>query len=160
MASSTRGRGIRGTCGHGCGRDSRKCDHCGRSNHTSDKCWDKFRRPPLTHIASSELSTLDSPSTGSSFQIVTIPPAEYDQFLQMRATQFIATASHVTTSGTHALLAFRDNDWIIHSGASSHMTGTRDLFTCLSQLSDINSVFIADGRSCPVAGEGAVHASS
>ena len=58
------------------------------------------------------------------------------------------------------MLASKDNDWIIDLRASSHMTGTRDLFTHLSQLSDINSVSIADGRSCPIAGEGAVHASS
>ena len=40
------------------------------------------------------------------------------------------------------------------------MTGTQDLFTPISQLSNINSVSIADGRSCQVVGEGAVHASS
>ena len=40
------------------------------------------------------------------------------------------------------------------------MTGTQNLFTDLSQLSDISSVSITDGRTCPVAREGAVHASS
>ena len=91
---------------------------------------------------------------------MTIPQAEYDQFLQMQVTQSTTTVSHITISGTHVLLASQDSDWIIDSGASSHMTGTRDLFTRLSQLSDINSISIADVRSCPVAGEGAVHISS
>ena len=63
MVSSTRGRG-RGSRGHGCGRDVRKCDHCGRNNHTLDKCWDKFGRPPLAHLVSSESLAPDStPST-------------------------------------------------------------------------------------------------
>ena len=89
-----------------------------------------------------------------------ISQAKYDQFLRMRATQSTVTASHAITSGTNALLASRDSDWIIDSGVSSHMTGTRDLFTRISQLSDISSVSIVDSRTCPVAAEGAVHASS
>ena len=40
------------------------------------------------------------------------------------------------------------------------MPGTKNLFTCLSHLSDIRLVAIADGRSCPVSGEGVVQASS
>ena len=47
MVTSTRGHGH----GRGRGRSSggergtRKCDHCGRINYTSDRCWDKFGRP-------------------------------------------------------------------------------------------------------------------
>ena len=40
------------------------------------------------------------------------------------------------------------------------MSCTKSLFTNLSHLSDIRSVAIADGRSCPVSGEGVVQASS
>ena len=40
------------------------------------------------------------------------------------------------------------------------MSGTHDLFTRLSQLSDIRSVFIADGCTCLVSGECVVKASS
>ena len=43
IASTTRGRGHgRSTGGR---RGGRRCDHYGRNNHTSDKCWDKFNRP-------------------------------------------------------------------------------------------------------------------
>ena len=66
MAASTRGRGTRGTHRRGRGRDDRKCDHCGRSNYTSDRCWDKFERPPLAHLASCESSAFDSLSLGLS----------------------------------------------------------------------------------------------
>lgn len=27
-------------------RDRLKCEHCGRSRHTNDQCWDLYRRPP------------------------------------------------------------------------------------------------------------------
>lgn len=50
--SSTKGRGHgrgRGrTSRGGCG--SRKCDYCRRSNHTSNKCWDKFGKPEWTRL--------------------------------------------------------------------------------------------------------------
>ena len=26
-------------------KEPRQCNHCGRSNHISEKCWEKFRRP-------------------------------------------------------------------------------------------------------------------
>ena len=40
------------------------------------------------------------------------------------------------------------------------MSGTKYLFTSLSQLSDNRSVAIADGQSCSVSGEGVVQATS
>ena len=66
----------------------------------------------------------------------------------------------MTTLDTNAFLASQDSDRIIDSGASSHMIGIRDLFTRLTKLSDIRSVAIADGRSCSMAGERVLHASS
>ena len=63
----------------------------------------------------------------------------------MRATQSIVTASHAATSGTNALLASQNSDWIIDSVVSFHMYGTQ------------NSVSITDGRTCLVAGEGVIH---
>ena len=69
-------------------------------------------------------------------------------------------ASHAiaSTSGISGLLAFRDSSWIIDSGASSHMTGSRDLYSRISQ--DIRSVSIADGRTCRVSGQGTIRATS
>ena len=58
------------------------------------------------------------------------------------------------------LLNSSSNSWIIDSRASLHMSGTRNLFTGLSSLSDIKNVSIANGHHCSVSREGVVDASS
>ena len=72
-------------------------------------------------------------------QTITISKIDYERFLQLHATD---TASHASTSGTRALLASRDSSWIIDSEASSYMWGARDLFTRLSNLSNIHFIAI------------------
>ena len=71
-------------------------------------------------------------------------------------------ASHATapTSGISGLLASRDSSWIIDSGASSYMTDSRELYSHISQLPDIRSVSIADGRTCRVSGQDTIRATS
>ena len=59
-----------------------------------------------------------------------------------------------------AMLASRDNSWIIDSDTSSHMSGTLTIFYHLSTLSNMSTVTIADGRSCSVSGQGVVQAFS
>ena len=59
-----------------------------------------------------------------------------------------------------AFINSSSNSWIIDSGTSSHMLGTRNLFTCLSSLLDIETVSIANGHHCFVSGQGVVDASS
>ena len=93
-------------------------------------------------------------------QLFTISQADYKQLQQLKVTDTAAKAFSASSSGTNAFHASRNPSWIIDSGASSHMSGTRSLFTQLSQLSDVRSVAIADGRSCSVSGEGVVQASS
>ena len=73
-------------------------------------------------------------------------------FFDCKLSQF-STTLHASTSGTSVLLTSRDSSWIIDSGAS-------DLFTRLSNLSDIRSVVITNGRSCSVSGEGVVETTS
>ena len=130
--------------------------HCGRMGHRIDKCWDIIGRPQIVHVTTESYPTTST----SEEQLVSISQADYERFLQLKVTDSAATASHATSSGTSALLASRDTPWIIDSGASSHMLGTKTFFTRLSQLSDICSVAIADGRSCSVSGEGVVQAST
>ncbi|XP_020243477.1 uncharacterized protein LOC109821726 [Asparagus officinalis] len=45
-------------------KGSRQCGHCGRTNHISEKCWEKFGRPQWAHVA-------DTESTNSSISATT-----------------------------------------------------------------------------------------
>ena len=58
---------------------------------------------------------------------------------------------------SNALLAKSRNDWIIDSGATSHMCNDRSMFTELNEQGPSEEVTLGDGSSLEVAGEGTVH---
>ena len=57
---------------------------------------------------------------------------------------------------TNALVAKSRNEWIVDSGATSHMCNNSSMFTELSQLGSKEKVTLGDGTSLDVAGEGTV----
>ena len=95
-------------------------------------------RPSTAHVTTEPTPTIST----NEEKIVTISQADYDRLLQLKVTDSTTTASHSSSTGTSIA---KNPFWIIDSDASSHMSGTKDLFTHLSQLSDIRSVAIADG---------------
>lgn len=130
-AMSARGRGSYGGRGRGQGRGrgrgrgfhDRLCDHCGRSNHESDKCWKKFGKPDWANN-----------------------------------TEFTAPSSSSTTDASTSVAAFAvspGKSWMLDSGASTHITGTKSLLTSFSP-SSLPSVRLADGNYSPVTGTGVV----
>ena len=80
-AMSARGQGLYGGRGRGQGRGrgrgrgfhDRLCDHCGRSNHESDKCWKKFGKPDWANntefTAPSFSSTTDASTSVAAFAV-------------------------------------------------------------------------------------------
>ena len=57
---------------------------------------------------------------------------------------------------SNALVARSKNDWIVDSGATSHMCNDRNMFTEYEQLSSNDKVTLGDGSTLEVAGEGTV----
>lgn len=51
----------------------------------------------------------------------------------------------------------RSSDWIIDSGASSHVSGTKDAFSNLNMPGSSGSVSTASGSKLPIIGQGTVH---
>ena len=153
-----RGRGRDGQ-GRGRGCDGQlypPCEHCQRYGHRSDHCWEKFGKPAqMAHAITTTNTSSIAPDS------LLISRAEYDRLMTTHTpaggspsggslTSHLASTS---TSGT-ALLASPPGPWIIDSGASAHMSGTPSLLSRLSRLPNPDSVSIADGRVCPVAGKG------
>ena len=152
---SGQGGGRRRTNGRGC----TPCEHCGCTNHKSNRCWKKFRKLDWAQV-STEVQSTPAVVPTTSASPMTLSLDEYVQFLQFRESQSsTAMASHaiVSTSGISGLFTFRDSSWIIDSGASSHMTGSRDLYSRISQLP---SVSIADGKTCRVSRQDTIRATS
>ena len=97
------------------GKSSRKCNHCGRTNHTSDQCFIKF-----PHLK-----------------------AEYDKRYAMREKALIAkiTAQLSQPDSDFCMMAndtkFSSNassGWVIDSAATSHMTHDRSCFTSFTHI--------------------------
>ena len=153
-----RGRGRDGQ-GRGRGRDGQlypPCEHCQRYGHRSDRCWEKFGKPAqMAHAITTTNTSSIAPDS------LLISRAEYDRLMTTHtpaggSPSGGSLTSHLAstlTSGT-ALLASPPGPWIIDSGASAHMSGTPSLLSRLSRLPNPESVSIADGRVCPVAGKG------
>ncbi|KAG6385467.1 hypothetical protein SASPL_154302 [Salvia splendens] len=131
-AMSARGRGSYGGCGRGQGRGrgpgrgfhDRLCDHCGRSNHESDKCWKKFGKP------------------------------DWANNIEFAAPSSSSTTTDASTS-VAAFAVSPGKSWMLDSGASTHITGTKSLLTSFSP-SSLPSVRLADGNYSPVTGTGVV----
>ncbi|KAG8381703.1 hypothetical protein BUALT_Bualt05G0000300 [Buddleja alternifolia] len=88
------------------------------------------------------------------FPTVQISQAEYDRLMKFQVGQMSTPSDpHAITSGTGALLASSRHSWVLNLGASSHITGDKNLFSSFSDNSSIASVSITDGSQCPVKGK-------
>ncbi|KAF3772684.1 GLE1 protein, partial [Nymphaea thermarum] len=138
---ATRGRGesffARGRGGRGCGNTSSRpvCQFCHRIGHTVDKCWQKHFRPAFANqTASTEFP--EQPKAQH-----TAPSSELrvdDLLSQLRSligdrpqhapdptTSTITTAASASSSGMYSAYtvcpATDTTDWLIDSGASTHL---------------------------------------
>ena len=100
------GHDSEGGCGRG-EKDSRHCAHCCRNNHTSDKCWDKFRKHEWTQIADTTSTSTSAATSSTAASTVQIFQSDYECFLQLQtaqATQPANTTMHGFVSGTSAFV--------------------------------------------------------
>ncbi|XP_020261846.1 uncharacterized protein LOC109837879 [Asparagus officinalis] len=109
-------------------RGSHQCGHCGRTNHISEKCWEKFGRPQWAQVADAESTRLPISTTISSDPATIVPTiqisqADYERLRQLELSQNNHSATHASSSGMDAYIASPHEPWVLDSGASSHMTG-------------------------------------
>ena len=110
--------------------------HCGRSNHISGKCWEKFGRPEWAQLSESDLpAPCGTPHVSSfahlGFSTVVLSQEEYDRLRQLEFSQNNLSATHVSASGIHIYTAYPQT-WILDSGASSHMISIKQKFVSLN----------------------------
>ena len=173
--SDTRARG-RGGWGNSSSRGRfPPCEHCGKTNHSSPRCYQKFGYPadrqptPGGFLANSTGSALSS-APHLAPPIVTspmgAPPAQvtgismsregYDRWLRSKEPAKSSHTSHHTSSST-ASTAFlastpKSETWVIDSG--HYCRRGSSLLSLIHSLSHLETVTITDGRSCSVTGKG------
>ncbi|KAH6774024.1 hypothetical protein C2S51_012428 [Perilla frutescens var. frutescens] len=123
-----RGHGRSG-CGHGRGRgpNDHHCEHCERTNHTFENCWMKFGKPDWANTVFSD------PSSSSYDDMVSVPCAQYDNMIQSITSSSTASSTAspgtiVASTTTGAFVMSHGKSWLLDSGASVHITGTKSLF--------------------------------
>ncbi|XP_020255709.1 uncharacterized protein LOC109832716 [Asparagus officinalis] len=146
-------------------RGSRQCGHYGRTNHISEKCWEKFGRPQWAQVADAEstrspISTTTSSKPAATIPTVQISQSDYERLRQLELSQNSHSATHASSSGMDAYIASPHEPWVLDSEASSHMIGIKDRFISLHLSNKFPSIRIADGTLSPVFDAGVVHTTS
>ena len=132
------------------------CTYCGKTTHTSKKCWKEFGKPGWAQDMFSSITpsptppNISTPLVGPTIQM-TFTPAEYEAWKKSQAST--STINLAFTSSTHAFFASRSS-WVIDSGASAHMTGTPSTLSSLTPTTAYPPVSITDRRSCSIKGYG------
>ncbi|KAF3790593.1 hypothetical protein EJ110_NYTH16121 [Nymphaea thermarum] len=141
---ATRDRGgpffARGRGGHGRGNTPSRpvCQFCHRIGHTVDKCWQKHDRPAF---ANQTVST-DSPEQPKPQHTASSSELRVDDIIsQLRnligapdpTTSTVTIAASASSSGMYSAYtvcpATDTTDWLIDSGASTHLCGDKAQFT-------------------------------
>ena len=133
ISSRGRGRG-RGYDfgGHGCGsyggrksaseKGPQQCRHCGRSNHISEKCWEKFGRLEWAQLSDSGSPAPCGISQSSSYAIpgsfMVVLSQEYDRLRQLVFSQNDLSPTRTSASGMHVYTASPQKPWVLDSGVS------------------------------------------
>ncbi|XP_042951015.1 uncharacterized protein LOC122282979 [Carya illinoinensis] len=108
------------------GRESRKCTHCGRTNHSVDYCWDLHGRPSGYANQATFQDDPQSMSSNSSSDMISISKDEYERFLgHTGASSSTAILTHSGIASA-CLVSSTQGPWIIDSGANEHLTGSQD----------------------------------
>jgi hypothetical protein len=160
------GCGFRGGRTGNCG--SCECNHCGRSNHFVEYCWDLHGTP--SRLANQVASQADSlatsrPSAQSNlnleYDLISILKDEYTQFLaHKRALSSSTTTLAQSGIASHCLLSSTSDLWVIDSGANEHMTGSSTSLSDYRSIDTPRSVTLANGSLSQVASSGTTHLSS
>ncbi|KAF3775105.1 hypothetical protein EJ110_NYTH51304 [Nymphaea thermarum] len=146
---ATRGRGgflfARGRGGRGRGNTTSRpvCQFCHRIGHTVDKCWQKHGRPAFAN----QTASTDSPEQPKAQHTASSSELRVDDIIsQLRnwigdrpqhapdlTTSTITTAASASSSGMYSAYtvcpATDTTDWLIDSGASTHLCGDKAQFT-------------------------------
>ena len=157
-------------------RDDLWCTHCNKPRHTRENCFKlhgkervlkriKQRRNEANFIAQGK----EVESATANKEEVQILSTEEIEKLRHFLETITASSTSLAHSGNHsgkclisdALKAHNtvSTSWILDSGATDHMTHSSHWFNIYNPSSNEKSIFVADGKSITVKGQGNINLS-
>ncbi|WVY93887.1 hypothetical protein V8G54_032975 [Vigna mungo] len=134
------------------------CEHCKRTNHTSDNCWIKYGLPqgykptikpnssisnPSAHLTDGVSHTSsDSPADKTQVQC-SFSQEQYDAILGLLkqsqpSTPKVTIVNQGTPQSSGSFSKPNFSSWIIDSGATDHICSSRFLFNSLQPITPIS----------------------
>ena len=87
-----------------------------------------------------------------------LTPGEYEEFLCLtHAAKSASTASVALTGNTSTYLSHSLGPWILDSGASTHLSGKKDLFSSVTITSPLPKITLANGTQTMAKGIGSAY---
>ncbi|XP_028799232.1 uncharacterized protein LOC114754600 [Neltuma alba] len=140
------------------------CNHCNKKGHTRDECWklhgkpthgkQQQRRDGKSHHASSEERGDDGDClTREELQMLRKMLERQNSSKKVPNVNLIQSRNSVIALNA---MVTSDETWIVDSGATDHMTGTKSLFKTLNSCHENLRVKVATGLYTKVEGVGTV----
>ncbi|KAF7830107.1 monoglyceride lipase [Senna tora] len=147
-------------------KGDRFCIVCNKPGHMEDTCFKKHGIPEWyteykaqkskkTQSFSSNVSTVDSASQSSNGVDMSLfsemIQKELQKFMKSKASseeKTVNTSCFADFAGnvhSYSDMVFQNGNWIIDSGASSHISGDLTLFSSLRDVNNSNTVLLPDG---------------
>jgi hypothetical protein len=133
-------------------RKSQKCGICKRSGHLAKDCWFNAKNKKCDHCRKSGHKTEDcwskNKKTGQDLAAVAL------------VTRSAKVENEAQASESKILLAKKNmcqNNWILDSGCTEHMTENRALFSRYEPLKNPRLIGVAGGSTLEAVGEGDIN---
>jgi hypothetical protein len=152
------GHGFRGV------RGDKRCDHCGKTNHTEPYCWVKNGKPDYLNQVIDGATRPQSTSTP--FGHAASRSGSYDALIT-QFSELVQLLSDALSSSSVATLADSSNvagvahsspSWVIDSSTNKHISSILSLFSNLLPIK--HHIVLTDGFSWPVLGKSVLHPTS
>lgn len=128
------------------------CTHCGGTGHTKARCYELISYPEWWNLAKAPWKRNSKNPHASVAVAEPTTKASTESSHQARASITVAEPSEIGIT-LHTFSPIGNNTCIIDSGAIDHMTFDTNNVKSLKPSSQ-HIVFIANGNSAPVIGEG------